>query len=364
MMPVFPLGEDSKRTARAFEGKGDSQPRIQEFLEKACSLVRDHQGNRLTPHLMRSYPWGLPIHATIVIHYFLRRIRACCMDSQPASSLWIVPDFCEIWEYLPYNVGLHVIDFPTWRQPSPTRLVVDIESRKMQLRPCLQLLRELSHPLLQQLHALAIAKAGCTRPFYRAPVGRLRSALPPDTLLPISRQLLDACRLAALKVSIKPDLVRKFDFMLQVSTLLSNKEMRNLPSCVWSALTFEGMAYSYPICYPASLPTIHPIALTHLKMEGDGVTGASTLPRSEAPTPHRVDDTPVQEEPVEASAATGDSGVESERSASPSISPLSPATTTPCSSPGQEEDGIQIDWNSQWSLGLVKPPLMTDTASG
>ena len=148
MLPVFPLGEDSRMTGRAFEGKGDSQPRIQEFLEKACFLVRDHQGNRLTPHLMRSYPWGLPIHATIVIHYFLRRIRACCMDSQPASSLWIVPDFCEIWEFLPYNVGLHVIEFPTWRQPSPTRLVVDIESRKMQLRPCLQLLRELSHPLL------------------------------------------------------------------------------------------------------------------------------------------------------------------------------------------------------------------------
>ena len=122
MMPVFPLGEDSRRTGRTFEGKGDSQPRIQEFLEKACSLVRDHQGNRLTPHLMRSYPWGLPIHATIVIHYFLRRIRACCMDTQPASSLWIVPDFCEIWEFLPYNVGLHVIEFPTWTQPSPTRL--------------------------------------------------------------------------------------------------------------------------------------------------------------------------------------------------------------------------------------------------
>ena len=29
------------------------------------------------------------------------------MDTQPASSVWIVPDFCEIWEFLPYNVGLH-----------------------------------------------------------------------------------------------------------------------------------------------------------------------------------------------------------------------------------------------------------------
>ena len=221
----------------------------------------------------------------------------------------------------------------------------------MQLRPCLQLLRELSHPLLQQLHALAIARAGCTRPFYRAPVGRLRSALPPDTLLLISRQLLDACRLAALKVSIKPDLVRKFDFMLQVSTLLANKEMRNLPSCVWSALTFQGMAYSYPICYPASLPTIHPVALTH-------------LPSSEPPTPHGVDDTSVQEDPVDASAVAGDSGVESESPASPSIPPSSPAPTTPCSSPGQEETGTQIDWNNQWSLGIVNPPQMTDTASG
>ena len=166
-------------------------------------------------------------------------------------------------------------------------------------------------------------------------------------------------------MSIKPDLVRKFDFMLQVSTLLSTKEMRNLPSCVWSALTFEGMAYSYPICYPASLPTIHPIALTHLKMEGDGVAGASTLPRGDAPTPHRVDDTPVQGETLETSATTRDSGVGSEVSASPpSISPSLPATTTPCSSPGQEEDGRQIDWNSQWGLGLVQPPMMTDTASG
>ena len=235
----------------------------------------------------------------------------------------------------------------------------------MQLRPCLQLLRELSHPLLQQLHALAIARAGCTRPFYRAPVGRLRSALPPDTMLPISRQLLDACRLAALKVSIKPDLVRKFDFMLQVSTLLANKEMRNLPSCVWSALTFQGMAYSYPICYPASLPTIHPVAaLTHLKIGGDGDAGASTLPISEPPTPHRVDGTSVQEDPVEASAVAEDSGVESESLASPSIPPSSPAPTTPCSSPGQEETGTQIDWNNQWSLGIVNPPQMTDTASG
>ena len=287
---------------RTFEGQGDSQPYdIQAFLERASSLVRDHQGNRLTPHLMRSYPWGLPIHSTIVIYYFLRRIRAFCMDRQPASSLWIVPDFTEIWEFLPWNVGFHIIDFPTWSQPSPTRLVVDMESKKMQFRPCLQLLRELTHPLLQQLHALSIAQAGCTRPFYRSPVGRMRSSLSQDSLLPISRQMLDACRLVALKVSMKPDLVKKFDFMFQVSRLLSTKETRHLPSCVWSAMTFKGMGYSYPICYPASLPLIHPIALPHLKMVGEEAGG----------DPPKVDG-PVLETSLEASTPGRDSGVESE----------------------------------------------------
>ena len=163
--------------------------------------MSDHQGNRLTLHLMLSFPWGLPIHSTIVIYFFLRRIRAFSMERQRASSLWIVPDFAEIWEYLPWNVGFHNIDFPPWSHPSPTRLLVDPESKKMEFRPCLQLLRELTHPLLQQLHALFIAQAGCTRPFYRPPVGRMRSSLPQDSLLPISRQMLEACRLAALKVS-------------------------------------------------------------------------------------------------------------------------------------------------------------------
>ena len=111
------------------------------------------------------------------------------------------------------------------------------------------------------------------------------------------------------------------------------------------------------------LPTIHPVAaLTHLKIGGDGAAGASTLPISEPPTPHRVDDTSVQEDPVEASAGAEDSGVESESLAPPSIPPSSPAPTSPGSSPGQEE--TQIDWNNQWSLGIVNPPQMTDTASG
>ena len=353
-------GEDSRETTRVFEGKEDSsQLRIQQFLDKACSLIRDHQGNRLTPLLMRSFPLGLPIHATIVIHYFLRRIRACCMDSQPVASLWIVPDFCELWTYLPPNVGLHVVDFPTWRQPSPTRLIVDMESRKMELRPCLQLLRELSHPLLQQLHALAVARAGCTRPFYRAPVGRLRSALPPDTMLPITRQLLDACRLAALKVAMKPQLVRKFDYMMQVSTLLASREMKNLPSCVWSALIFQGMAYSYPLCYPMRLPTIHPVpALTHLKIGGDEDVGAPSLPISESPNPRSANDTYEQGDPVEKCTGGEDSGMESGSPAPPPTSPSSPASSG--SPPGQEE----IDWNQQWSQGIVNPPQTADVASG
>ena len=129
----------------------------------------------------------------------------------------------------------------------------------MEFRPCLQLLRELTHPLLQQLHALFIIQEGCMRPFYRPPVGRMRSSLPQDSLLPISRQMLEACRLAALKVSMRPRLVKSFDFMFQVSRLLSSKETTHLPSCVWSAMVFEGMHVQYPICYSDSLPLTHPI---------------------------------------------------------------------------------------------------------
>ena len=137
--------------------------------------------------------------------------------------------------------------------------------------------------------------------------------------------------------------------------------MKNLPSCVWSALTFQGMAYSYPICYPMSLPTIHPVpALTHLKIGGDGDAGASSLPISEPPTPHSANDTSVQEDPVEACAGAEDSGVESEGLAPPSIPPSSPAPTSPGSPPGQEE----IDWNHQWSQGIVNPPQMAEAASG
>ena len=109
------------------------------------------------------------------------------------------------------------------------------------------------------------------------------------------------------------------------------------------------------------LPTIHPVAaLTHLKIGGDEDVGAPSLPISEPPTPRSANDTSVQEDPVEACAGAEDSGVESESLAPPSTSPSSPVPTSPGSSPGQEE----IDWNNQWSLGIVNPPQMADAASG
>ena len=116
------------------------------------------------------------------------------------------------------------------------------------------------------------------------------------------------------------------------------------------------------MCYPASLPLIHPIALPHLKMDGEEAGGAPAPPRGGAPAPPRADG-PVLGEPLETSASARDSGVGSEVAASPPpIPPSSP--TSSCSAPEQEEDGGQIDWNSQWGFGLVQPPTMTDTASG
>ena len=107
------------------------------------------------------------------------------------------------------------------------------------------------------------------------------------------------------------------------------------------------------MCYPASLPLIHPIALPHLKMDGEEAGGA--------PAPLRVDG-PVLGKPLETSTSGRDSGVENEVAASPPIPPLSPSSS--CSAPEEEDNEGEIDWNSQWGLGLVQPPTMTDTASG
>ena len=116
------------------------------------------------------------------------------------------------------------------------------------------------------------------------------------------------------------------------------------------------------MCYPASLPLIHPIALPHLKMDGEEAGGAPAPPRGGAPAPPRADG-PVLGKPLETSASTRDSGVGSEVAASPPpIPPSSP--TSSCSAPEQEDNEGEIDWNSQWGLGLVQPPTMTDTASG
>ena len=107
------------------------------------------------------------------------------------------------------------------------------------------------------------------------------------------------------------------------------------------------------MCYPASLPLIHPIALPHLKMDGEEAGGAPVPPRA---------DGPVLGKPLETSTSGRDSGVESEVAASPPIPPLSPTSSR--SAPEQEDNEGEIDWNSQWGLGLVQPPTMTDTASG
>ena len=108
------------------------------------------------------------------------------------------------------------------------------------------------------------------------------------------------------------------------------------------------------------LPTIHPVpALTHLKIGGDEDVGAPSLPISEPPTPRSANDTSVQEDPVETCTGGEDSGVESGSLAPPSTPPSSPASS-PGSPPGQEE----IDWNQQWSQGIVNPPQMADVASG
>ena len=87
-------------------------------------------------------------------------------------------------------------------------------------------------------------------------------------------------------------------------------------------------------------------------MDGEEAGGASA--------PLRVDG-PVLGKPLETSTSGRDWGVESEVAASPPIPPLSPSSS--CSAPEEEDNEGEIDWNSQWGLGLVQPPTMTDTAS-
>ena len=228
------------------------------------------------------------------------------------------------------------------------------------------------------------------RPFYRPPVGRMRSSLPQDSLLPISRQMLEACRLAALKVSMRPRLVKSFDFMFQVSRLLSSKETTHLPSCVWSAMVFEGMHVQYPICYSDSLPLTHPITPPHLMEDCEDADGEST-----------DTDGAELDTSSEGSVSGGDSGMEVDAVAPPPIS----TSTTPSSPPASEEEQSEpeedlllapsskqqpiieaaanhqggqssrqpileaassgeVDWQWQWAHGLLQPPAMDDKASG
>ena len=107
------------------------------------------------------------------------------------------------------------------------------------------------------------------------------------------------------------------------------------------------------------LPTIHPVpALTHMEIGGDEDVGAPSLPISESPNLRSANDTSEQEDPVEKCTGGEDSGMESGSPAPPPTSPSSPASSS--SPPGQEE----IDWNQQWSQGIVNPPQTADVASG